>query len=56
MDKWLDFYQPYFANRNDLEQFVQACENLDLHDPRHRAKIMMHQGKRLISLADKMEL
>jgi hypothetical protein len=56
MDKWLDFYQPYFANRNDLEQFVQACEDLELHDSRHRAKIMMHQGKRLISLADKMEI
>jgi hypothetical protein len=56
MDKWLDFYQPHFANRSDLEQFVQACEDLELHDPRHRAKIMMHQGKRLISLADKMEI
>jgi hypothetical protein len=56
MDKWLEFYQPYFANRNDLEQFVQACEDLELHDPRHRAKIMMHQGKRLISLADKKEI
>jgi hypothetical protein len=56
MDKWLDFYRPYFRRRSDLQQFVQACEDLGVDDPRHRAKIMMHQGTRLLSIADGMEV
>jgi hypothetical protein len=56
VDKWLDFYRPYFCKHSDLQQFVQACENLELDDSRHRAKIMMHQGMRLLSIADRMEI
>jgi hypothetical protein len=56
VDKWLDFYRPYFCKRSDLQQFVQACEDLEVEDPRHRAKIMMHQGMRLLSVADRMEI
>jgi len=56
VDKWLEFYRPYFTESSDLEQFVQACEGLEVHDPRHRAKIMMHQGRRLLSIADRMEI
>jgi hypothetical protein len=44
MIEWLDFYRPYFTESSDLEQFVQVCESLEVDDPRHRAKIMMHQG------------
>jgi hypothetical protein len=56
MIEWLDFYRPYFTESSDLEQFVQVCESLEVHDPRHRAKIMMHQGRRLLSVADGMEI
>jgi len=56
MIEWLDFYRPYFTESSDLEQFVQVCESLEVHDPRHRAKIMMHQGRRLLSVADRMEI
>lgn len=52
MDKWTDFYEAYFPTRADAEGFVAALEALDLDAPRHRAKIMMHQVQRLVSLAD----
>ncbi len=50
MQKWIDFYRPYFANDRDVRDFVTACEALA--PPKNRAKVMMHQAQRLISLSD----
>lgn len=55
MEDWLDFYRTYFPNDEALKCFVGGCEQLEFHDPRHRAKVMMHQGKRLLTIADAME-
>jgi len=55
MDAWLDFYRTYFPNEEALKCFVEGCEKLEFDDPRHRAKVMMHQGKRLLTIADAME-
>lgn len=55
MDSWLDFYRIYFPNEEALKCFVEGCEKLEFDDPRHRAKVMMHQGKRLLTIADAME-
>ena len=52
MDKWIDFYESFFPTRADAQAFVEALEALDADAPRHRAKIMMHQAQRLVSLAD----
>ncbi len=52
MDKWIDFYEPFFPNRVAAQAFVTPLEAYDLDSPRHKAKIMMHQAQRLISLAD----
>lgn len=52
MEPWLSFYLPYFASKKEAEDFVQACENLQLSVPNHVAKIMIHQTQRLVSIAD----
>ena len=55
MDAWLDFYAPFFRSRDDARIFVGDLEELDRAAPRHRAKILMHQTQRLVSLADDVE-
>ena len=55
MDKWIDFFEPHFANRADATAFVTVLEELAPGDPRHRAKIMMHQIQRLVSLAEDID-
>jgi hypothetical protein len=52
METWKTFYRPYFANEKQLDDFIETCEGLEPDDVRHRAKIMMHQGQRLISLSE----
>jgi hypothetical protein len=52
MDKWVDFYEPYFAGRREAELFVEKIELLTPTDERHTTKIMMHQAQRLISITD----
>ena len=52
MDKWIDFYAPFFENREKARQFVENLEKLDVNDVKYAAKIMMHQAQRLVSLAD----
>lgn len=53
MEKWIAFYEPSFPNREAATSFVEELEAInDSAIPRHRAKIMMHQAQRLISLAD----
>src|SRR5579863_2288671 len=51
-NKWLQFYRPMFASEGDARTFVEPLEAVGIGDPRHQAKIMMHQTQRLISLAD----
>lgn len=53
MDKWLDFYNPYFKNHSDAKKFVESCE-IQTH-PNNIAKVMMHQVQRLVSLSDDMQ-
>ncbi|MBU0656695.1 MAG: hypothetical protein KJ914_16360 [Gammaproteobacteria bacterium] len=55
MEKWINFYRPYIATESELQEFVTGCENLQPEDHNHRAKIMMHQGQRLLVIADSME-
>jgi hypothetical protein len=52
MDKWIDFYEPFFESRAKAEAFVELYEALQRGDPKHPAKIMMHQAQRLISISD----
>lgn len=52
MDKWIDFFAPFFATRDDARGYVEPLEVLALEDPRHPTKIMLHQTQRLISIAD----
>ncbi|EGR0320073.1 hypothetical protein FDM49_11980 [Vibrio cholerae] len=56
MEKWLDFYRPYFDSEPDLRSFVEQCEALSLENDNHRAKVMMHQGQRLSTISSSMEL
>ncbi|MDP1926222.1 MAG: hypothetical protein Q8K57_15745 [Thiobacillus sp.] len=56
MDAWLDFYRPYFPDNETLRRFVVGCEQLKPDDPGHRAKLMMHQGQLLLTIADAMGL
>ncbi len=51
MEKWIDFYAPFFESLVTVRQFVEDLEKLGPDDPRHCAKIMMHQAQRLVSLA-----
>jgi hypothetical protein len=55
MDVWLDFYRAHFPDEEALKCFVEGCEQLEPDDQKHRAKIMMHQGQRLLTIADAME-
>jgi len=50
VDKWLDFYRPFFPSVEDARKFVQSCERLS--PPENTAKIMMHQAQRILSLSD----
>lgn len=50
MQAWIDFFEPFFDSRSAAEQWVAQCEALT--PPQNKARIMMHQTERLISLAD----
>lgn len=52
VERWLPFFEPCFPAPADARVFVESLESLQLGDPRHQAKIMMHQAQRLISLSD----
>lgn len=54
MDKWTNFYAPYFPTEADAQAFVDSVEALNITDPRHPSKIMMHQVQRLVTLADQI--
>ena len=53
MQKWIDFYQPFFPSPKEVAEFVTRCEQLA--PPNNVAKILMHQAQRLISLADDIQ-
>lgn len=52
IEKWVQFYEPFFGSEGAARDFVAPLEALRLGEPRHPAKIMMHQTQRLVSLAD----
>jgi hypothetical protein len=52
MDEWIEFYTSFFISREEAALFVERFESLSLEHSRHPAKIMMHQTKRMVSLAD----
>ena len=52
MQRWVDFFEPHFPSRADAEAFVAPLSALVPTDARHPAKIMMHQTRRLVSIAD----
>jgi hypothetical protein len=52
VDKWITFFEPFFADRDSAVKFVQTYEVLELDHPLHSAKIMVHQTQRLVSLSD----
>jgi hypothetical protein len=52
MEKWINFYAPFFENPEAARRFVENFESLGPEDMKHPAKIMMHQAQRLVSLAD----
>lgn len=54
MQKWIDFYQPFFPSLEEVTDFVSSCEQLA--PPNNVAKILMHQTQRLISLADDIQV
>jgi hypothetical protein len=50
MEKWIDFYEPFFSTRDTAADFVAACEARS--DATEAAMLIMHQTQRLVSLAD----
>lgn len=52
VDRWLQFFESFFPSTNAARAFVEPLESLPLSDPRHQARIMMHQTQRLVSLSD----
>lgn len=51
-NEWFEFYAPFFPSECDARAFLEDIEALPTGDRRHPAKVMMHQTKRLVSLAD----
>lgn len=54
MTEWINFFIPFFPDSQAKENFVQRCESLTPDDTNHKAKIMMHQTQRLVSIADEL--
>ncbi len=52
MNEWVSFFEPHFVDSRTAEHFVGKCELLTPSDSNHKAKIMMHQTQRLVSIAD----
>jgi len=53
ISKWLDFYRPFFADEPTLAAFVDSCAAQS--GATRAAKIIMHQVRRLVVLADEMQ-
>lgn len=52
MEKWIEFYEPFFPTRDAAARFVAACEATA--DTTRSPMLMMHQTQRLVSLADEV--
>jgi len=52
MNKWVSFFAPYFPDPPSGEDFVNQCESLTPLAANYKAKIMMHQTQRLVSIGD----
>lgn len=52
MSNWITFFNPHFVDSQAAEDFVNRCESLTPSASNHKAKIMMHQTQRLVSIAD----
>ncbi|MCX5814558.1 MAG: hypothetical protein NT178_18750 [Proteobacteria bacterium] len=52
MNEWVSFFEPHFIDSHAAEHFVNRCELLTPSHSNHKAKIMMHQTQRLVSIAD----
>lgn len=52
MEKWVNFYRPFFPDQAATEAWVMACEALVA--PNNHAMIMMHQAQRLITIGDRV--
>jgi hypothetical protein len=50
MEKWIEFYVPFFSSRDTATEFVAACEVRTAAS--EKAMLLMHQTQRLVSLAD----
>lgn len=50
MKQWVLFYKEYFDSEKELNHFILKCEAVLKEDPEHRAKLMMHKGKKVIWL------
>ena len=48
MQKWIPFFEPHFESYEATHKFVSACEAGKGKPP----MLMMHQTKRLVTLAD----
>jgi hypothetical protein len=53
MEKWINFYIPYFTNEDEARNFVECCEN---ESGPTSAKLIMHQTQRLISLSNEVAI
>jgi len=52
MTDWFAFYQPFFPSSEEARKFVDDCEAQS--PPSNVAKLIMHQGQRLVSLAQEI--
>ncbi len=52
MNNWLNFFTSYFPDSHAAQEFILQCEQLSPDNGNHKAKIMMHQTQRLVSIAD----
>ena len=53
MERWLDFYISFFPEQKSAEKFIKHCEAQ--RHPNNLAKILMHQTKRLVTIADDIQ-
>lgn len=54
MEDWVKFFDhpEFFITSDEAKEFVEKLECLGPEHPRHKAKIVMHQTQRLVSIAD----
>lgn len=53
MNKWEEFYRPFFPSDDQVQGFIEACERQA--PPNNVAKVLMHQAQRLVSISDDIQ-